>query len=80
MNWEYEVFADGVSQIRFENGRVLIDFMSLQPGSGGKPLPEVVLTINLPAAGFLQTFGTVNKLGKKLLEAGMLNQREYIDL
>ncbi len=74
-----EVYADGTYEIGFANGMVRIDLFSLSAtdkDDEGRPTREVRQRIIMNAQGFLDTLGSMQRMGVRLEEAGVLRRRE----
>ncbi len=72
-----EEYVDGVSQIHFVNGMVRIDLARAEPKEGQeKPEQYTFERLILNPQGFLSTFGAMQQLVDKLVEAGILQRRE----
>lgn len=76
MEGKKEIFVDGIGQIHFTGGMVRFDFVTLQPKEGENPTSEVVQRVIMPPQGFLSTFGSMQQLIDKLVEAGVLQKNE----
>jgi hypothetical protein len=72
------IYADGVRNVSFSNGVIKIEFASQQQISDTESETHAVATIALPAPGFLQTLGQLNKLVEGLVEKGILQRTEAI--
>lgn len=71
-----EIFVDGIGQIHFTGGMVRFDFITLQPKEDEKPETSVVQRVIMPPQGFLNTFGSMQQLIDKLVDAGVLKKNE----
>lgn len=72
------IYADGVRNVSFSNGVIKIEFAAQQQISDTESETHSVATITLPAPGFLQTLGQLNKLVEGLVEKGILQRTEAI--
>ena len=74
-----EVYADGTYEIGFANGMVRIDLFSLSAtgkDDEGRPTREVRQRIVMNAQGFLDTLASMQRMGARLQEAGVIKRRE----
>lgn len=76
MESKKEIFVDGIGQIHFTGGMVRFDFVTLQPKEGENPTSEVVQRVIMPPQGFLNTFGSMQQLIDKLVDAGVLQKND----
>jgi hypothetical protein len=72
------IYADGVRNLSFSNGVIKIEFATQQQISDTEVETHPVATIALPAPGFLQTLGQLNKLVEGLVEKGILQKTEAV--
>ena len=74
-----EVFADGMGEITLTGGMVRVDFVALsatKKNSEGRPELEIRQRVVMPPDGFLRSFSAMEDLMKKLIEAGVVKQRQ----
>ncbi|MBS1371209.1 MAG: hypothetical protein HPZ91_14755 [Lentisphaeria bacterium] len=76
MDCRKEMFVDGIGQIHFTGGMVRFDFVTVQPKEGEAVETQVVQRVIMPPQGFLNTFGSMQQLIDKLVEAGVLQKNE----
>ncbi len=69
-----EVYSDGIGQISFSGGMVRFDLMSLEPNGDEEPTPVFKERVIMSPDGFLKSFGTMEGLINKLVEAGVLSR------
>ena len=74
-----EVYADGTYEIGFANGMVRVDLFSLsatEKDEEGRPTREVRQRIVMNPQGFLDTLASMQRMGLRLEEAGVIKRRE----
>jgi hypothetical protein len=74
------IYADGVRNVSFSNGVVKIEFATQQQITDDQLETTPVATVALPAPGFLQTLGQLNKLVEGLIEKGVLQRNDAAEL
>lgn len=77
-----EIFADGVGEITLSGGMVRMDLFTITGKSEedeNRPEIRVNQRIVLPPEGFLRSFGAMEDLVKKLVDAGIIKKRDEID-
>lgn len=78
-NAHAELFADGILEIGFANGTVRVDLFSFsasQRDQDGNPIKEFRQRIVMPPQGFLESFGAMQEMFRRLQKAGVIRQRE----
>ena len=79
MDTRPEVFADGMGEITLSGGMVRIDLVCLsatKKDAQNRPELELRQRVVMPPDGFLRSFSAMEDLMKKLIEAGVVKQRE----
>ena len=74
-----ELFADGIMEIGFANGAVRIDlcsFSAKERDQDGNPVKEFRQRVVMPPQGFLESFGAMQEMFRRLQEAGVIKARE----
>lgn len=73
-----EIYADGIGEISLSNGVIRIDLISLSPvqkDSKDPPLREVRQRVIMSPQGFIEAFGTMENVMKKLVDMGAIVKR-----
>ena len=74
-----EVFADGIGEISFEHGVFRIDLVSIsatKKGKDNKPVLQFKQRIVMPPDGFLRSFASMERVIKRLVDAGAIKRAE----
>jgi hypothetical protein len=74
-----EVFADGIGEISFEHGVFRIDLVSISAtkrDKENKPVLEFKQRILMPPDGFLRSFSSMERIIKRLVDAGAIKRAE----
>ena len=76
MSKRKNIFADGIANIRLQNGMVRIDLMTIEGGEKeGDPVsPELIERIIMPPEGFLRSYDTITRLINLLKDKGMIQK------
>ena len=74
-----EIYSDGIGQISFAGGMVRFDLMSLEPNGDKDPAPVFKERVIMSPDGFLKSFGTMEGLINKLVDAGVLTRNKPED-
>jgi len=75
---DQEVFADAIGEIRFENGVFRIDLVTIAPPKGNSKTPAMAFKqrIIMPVEGFVRSYATMEKVVKKMLDAGIIKKQD----
>lgn len=74
-----ELFADGIGEISFEHGIFRIDLVSISAtkrDKDNKPVLEFKQRIVMPPDGFLHSFTSMERVIKRLVDAGAIKRAE----
>ena len=73
MNKNERIFVDGLATVKISNGVVQFEFFN-NAESNGKTVQERCGQIVMPQQAFLQAFGTMEELMKKMIDAGLVRR------
>ena len=74
-----EVYIDGIGSITFIGGVIRADLVRYSPDkkdNKGNPVLEAKERLIISPQGFLQTANAINNLMQKMIDAGVLTQKE----
>ncbi len=78
-----EVYIDGIGSIAFIGGVIradLVRYSSNKKDDKGNPTLEAQQRLIISPQGFLQTANAINNLMQKMIDAGVLTQKEAADI
>ena len=72
------IFADGIYNIRLQDGMVRMELMVLEPDeeNNGTSQPIKTKTVVLPPLGFLRSYDTITRLVDMLKEKGLITKAD----
>ncbi|MEM7652259.1 MAG: hypothetical protein AAF220_03670 [Pseudomonadota bacterium] len=71
-----ELFADMIGEISLVRGAMRIDLVSMSAAKDeqGNPVPEFRQRIVMPLEGFVQSFGSMERMMAQLVERGVISK------
>ena len=73
MNRNERIFVDGLATVKLSNGVVQFEFFN-NAESNGATVQERCGQIVMPQQAFLQAYGTMEELMKKMIDAGLVRR------